>query len=45
MNDVLAVPALRALGLVKTYIDGALQVSVLKGLDFTVEAGESVAPG
>ena len=43
MNDVLAVPALRALGLVKTYIDGALQVSVLKGLDFTVEAGESVA--
>ena len=43
MNDVLAPPALRALGLVKNYIDGALQVSVLKGLDFTVQAGESVA--
>jgi len=43
MNKPAPPAALCAIGLVKHYIDGELQVSVLKGLDFTVQAGESVA--
>ena len=43
MSEATAGPALEAHGLVKHYIDGSLQVSVLKGLDFTVQPAESVA--
>lgn len=43
MNKPAVPAALCARALTKHYIDGELQVSVLKGLDFSVDAGESVA--
>jgi lipoprotein-releasing system ATP-binding protein len=44
MNDApSSAPALEAIGLVKTYVEGAAPVEVLRGVDLTVEAGEMVA--
>ena len=43
MNDQTARPVLLGRDLHKSYQDGALQVSVLRGLEFSVAAGESVA--
>ena len=43
MNDREAGPVLQGLGLYKTYQDGTLEVAVLRGLEFGVAAGESVA--
>ena len=43
MSEKTAAAALQGIGLVKTYADGGLEVQVLKGLDFAVAAGESVA--
>ena len=43
MSEKTAAAALQGIGLVKTYADGGLEVHVLKGLDFAVAAGESVA--
>lgn len=43
MNKVDSKPILRGVALTKTYADGGLDVSVLKGVDFTLKAGESVA--
>ncbi len=43
MNDASRPVVLRAEQIGKTYIDGVLEVEVLKGLDFAVTAGETVA--
>ena len=43
MNDKASGPVIKAVGLHKTYRQGKLDVSVLKGIDFDVSAGESHA--
>ncbi|MSQ69080.1 MAG: ATP-binding cassette domain-containing protein [Gammaproteobacteria bacterium] len=43
MNKLDPEPILRGVALTKSYADGGLDVSVLKGVDFALQAGESVA--